>query len=305
MAASLLNFGYVIELGSFDRHALTVGVGNDYLNSKTDRIYVRYYQWVGIILVTLAFLFYLPALTWKLWEDGRMESICSDFGSPLISPNWNGIEAIRIVKYLRQKNHKIIHRMYAYRFLFCEILNFGVVLASIFGLDVIFSDFWTEYSKAVGAVLAMNSTVWLQQSSRIFPKMAKCNYNLYGPSGSVETRDTLCLLPLNIVNEKIFAFIWLWIIFIFTISAMNLIYKFILIINCHIRLKILQSQTYDRKFSDIRLITYNADFGQWFFLYQMSQNINPAIFNEIINELIKYDREFRYEEKDSGDEQTI
>lgn len=44
----------------------------------------------------------------------------------------------------------------------------------------------------------------------VFPKVAKCTFHKYGASGTVETHDGLCVLPLNIFNEKIYIFLWFW-----------------------------------------------------------------------------------------------
>ena len=49
----------------------------------------------------------------------------------------------------------------------------------------------------------------------IFPRMTKCTFHKFGVSGEVEKHDALCILPLNIVNEKIYIFIWFWYIFAF------------------------------------------------------------------------------------------
>ena len=38
---------------------------------------------------------------------------------------------------------------------------------------------------------------------QVFPQMGKCTFKLYGPSGSVEQRDVMCLLPTNVANEKV------------------------------------------------------------------------------------------------------
>jgi hypothetical protein len=46
--------------------------------------------------------------------------------------------------------------------------------------------------------------------ARIFPKVTKCTFNFYGPSGTLQSRDGLCALPLNILNDKIFVFLWFW-----------------------------------------------------------------------------------------------
>lgn len=45
---------------------------------------------------------------------------------------------------------------------------------------------------------------------RVFPKVAKCTFHMSGASGSLETHDGLCVLPLNIFNEKIYIFLWFW-----------------------------------------------------------------------------------------------
>ena len=50
----------------------------------------------------------------------------------------------------------------------------------------------------------------LDPISRIFPKVTKCTFHKYGPSGTVMKHDGLCVLPLNIINEKIYIFLWFW-----------------------------------------------------------------------------------------------
>ena len=42
----------------------------------------------------------------------------------------------------------------------------------------------------------------------IFPKMTKCTLEMYGPSGTIVNYDGLCVLPVNILNEKIFLLLW-------------------------------------------------------------------------------------------------
>merc|ERR1711884_112479 len=46
----------------------------------------------------------------------------------------------------------------------------------------------------------------------IFPKVAKCTFERFGPSGTIEVFDGLCVLPINIINEKIYIFLWFWFI---------------------------------------------------------------------------------------------
>ena len=37
----------------------------------------------------------------------------------------------------------------------------------------------------------------------VFPRMTKCTFHKFGTSGNIEKHDALCILPLNIVNEKV------------------------------------------------------------------------------------------------------
>ena len=60
--------------------------------------------------------------------------------------------------------------------------------------------------------------------ARVFPKVksfhrsavtpplqiTKCTFHKFGSSGSVQKFDGICVLPLNIINEKIYVFLWFW-----------------------------------------------------------------------------------------------
>ena len=53
--------------------------------------------------------------------------------------------------------------------------------------------------------------------ARVFPKMTKCTFHKYGASGTIEKHDSLCILPLNIINEKIYIFLFLWLMILVSI----------------------------------------------------------------------------------------
>jgi len=59
----------------------------------------------------------------------------------------------------------------------------------------------------------------------VFPRVTKCTFHKYGPSGSMQTHDALCVLALNILNEKIYIFLWFWFIILAIISGMALAYS--------------------------------------------------------------------------------
>lgn len=60
----------------------------------------------------------------------------------------------------------------------------------------------------------------------IFPRMTKCIFHKFGVSGEVETHDSICILPLNAVNEKIYVFLWFWFMILGVLSAAVLVYRY-------------------------------------------------------------------------------
>lgn len=59
----------------------------------------------------------------------------------------------------------------------------------------------------------------------VFPRVTKCTFHKFGPSGSIQTHDALCILALNILNEKIYIFLWFWFIILAIMSGMALAYS--------------------------------------------------------------------------------
>lgn len=66
---------------------------------------------------------------------------------------------------------------------------------------------------------ALNPEHRVDPMSILFPKMTKCIFRQFGPSGTLETIDSLCVLGMNIINEKIFLFLWFWYIILAGLSV--------------------------------------------------------------------------------------
>lgn len=59
----------------------------------------------------------------------------------------------------------------------------------------------------------------------VFPRVTKCIFHKYGASGSIQKHDAMCILPLNIVNEKTYIFIWFWYIILSVMLIALIIYR--------------------------------------------------------------------------------
>lgn len=155
-------------------------------------------------------------------------------------------------------------------------------------LNAIFNQFWIRYIPAVLALFNTDGELFSQLARDLFPKLAKCTYMNIGPSGSQEILDALCLLSFNILNEKIFAFLYVWFVMMLFISGCNLIYRSIILISSGLRLKMIHSLTMSSVPTtriNIKLILQGENIGDWFVLRLIGRNINPIIFEEILDEV--------------------
>lgn len=182
-------------------------------------------------------------------------------------------------------DYKDVHFCYVARYIFCEFLNFAVSVINMLALDVFLNGFWGKYMKALATVPQYDWKDWNSMSSRVFPKIAKCQLFKFGGSGSRSSYDGLCMLPLNILNEKIFALLWCWFMVICLLAGINLVYRFVMIFNPSFRLQLLHSRARFIPRSYIRNAISDFSFGDWFVLFKVSRNINPILFRELMQEL--------------------
>ena len=123
--------------------------------------------------------------------------------------------------------------------LFCELANLVIVVTSLTLTNIFLGgEFWKFGTAAV-------QWQWLEEEerldplSRVFPKMTKCDFHLYGPSGTLQNVDALCVLGVNVLNEKIFLVLWFWLLLLLLVSAGQVLLRFVLLLNPSRRVHIL------------------------------------------------------------------
>lgn len=90
-------------------------------------------------------------------------------------------------------------------------------------MSVVFNNFWIEFFPAISALIGRDLELFAKESSVLFPSQAKCDYFNFGSSGTIQRIDALCILPQNVVNEKIFVFLYFWIILLLILSFVHII----------------------------------------------------------------------------------
>ncbi|KAL1457331.1 hypothetical protein MTO96_043516 [Rhipicephalus appendiculatus] len=120
---------------------------------------------------------------------------------------------------------------------------------------------------------------------------AKCHFHKFGSSGNVETHDAVCVLPLNIVNEKIYVFLWFWFVLLAALTGALLIQRLLLASSRALRSRALHYRFHVVSAKDLRQVLDSGSLGDWFLLYLMGQNMEARTFAQVIAELADHLRE--------------
>ena len=95
-------------------------------------------------------------------------------------------------------------------------------------------------------------------------KVTKCTFHKFGRSGEIEKHDALCILPLNVVNEKIYIFLWFWFIILFLLTFLMLVYRVLSIFSPKLRAYAMYIQFRMVKRECINLIIKKTQMGELF-----------------------------------------
>lgn len=280
-----------------------------------------YYQWVGIVLFIQGLLFHLPYYLWKVWENGLIKAITGGLRVAVLSDKERDKKKDIVVEYIHDHLgcHKRYALKYFLCEFICLINLLAQLWATNkffdgqflrYGLEVmqyssssISSQFGMSQSSSTYSSLITNSTI-LQQSSTIlskqklknplpietvvdpmtyiFPRITKCTYYDFGSSGDIQKHDALCLLPLNIINEKIYIALWFWFVILAILTLLVILYRLLAILSESVRCKGLISRCKLSSERDIRIICRHCDVGDWFLFYMVAENLDPLIMREIV-----------------------
>lgn len=96
------------------------------------------------------------------------------------------------------------------------------VIAQIFLTDAFLGGEFSKFGTQVLHFHNMEPEDRVDPMSRVFPRMTKCIFYKYGGSGTIQRIDSLCVLSMNIINEKVYIFLWFWFILLAVITAISL-----------------------------------------------------------------------------------
>ena len=260
------------------------GIGNSHQDTK-NRVYHKYYQWVWFVLYLQALMFFVPRWIWKMTEEKKASTLVMDLGHPCLKEEIKKDKLGMLIKYFVARRGT--HKRYFYWYFICEILNVINVFGQMqlmhrflggkfwsFGLDILKTEFKDD-------PLALDVLI------ELFPRMTKCTFHHFGPSGDINREEATCLLSINNINEKIYVILWFWFLVLGIMSILAVIYRIAYILSPRLRIQVTKIRCPMARKSVLALTARKISFGDWFLLDRLAKNMDGFNFKELTESLME------------------
>lgn len=293
----------------------------DYTKKETE---IGYYQWVPMILLFQALLFKIPCILWRILTASagvnldKIVTLAAE--TQYISPEERERTIRHIVKYmdrwlenareyrsgcfirLRQTISKFCCIVCGKRYgnylvtiyMFIKLLYMTNAVGQLFILNEFLGTNYNAYGFEVMGKLSRGED--FEESPR-FPRVTMCDFSIR-QLRNVQQYSVQCVLPINLFNEKIFMFIWFWLVAVSVLSTANfLIWAYIMIFRQHrirymkkfLRINDCYKTELDKKMAVKFCEQYLRQDGI-FVLRLVGKNANDVLVSELIVQLWHYYR---------------
>ncbi|CAF1118293.1 unnamed protein product [Adineta ricciae] len=189
-----------------------------------ERAEIGYYQWVPFIFLLSAFFFYLPRMLWRsmntrsgidlqyLVSKQKVKTItCAieNYCEPNDDDDGFGNRCCRTLLCTSGKRlGNYLSTMYLIVKLFYLLNSFTqlIFIHVVLGLPGWFYGYDVWYS-----IFVRNSVL---TDSPYFPRITLCDLRIR-EVGNLHRYTVQCVLPINMLNEKLFSLVWFWLIYVF------------------------------------------------------------------------------------------
>lgn len=264
------------------------GVGPSNTQDATEGLQRHaYYQWVPFVLMFQMVIYYLPVYLWQMVDLGFFDAITLDLDK--VFPD-------RAAKRLKLATEYFVrslgtHGRYALSFLLCEGLAASLALGNLAFTNRFLGGKFFRYGLAAAKFVLQRAAEGDGPLDEVFPKVTKCTWHKFGASGSLQTYDALCVLPMNIMNEKTFIVLWFVQISTACVCVLVLSSRLVLVASPALRNGLLCFLTHSEKAKEPLLcILLECDFGDWFLLFHLRSHVV-----DFTTWLIEVDKEMKRE----------
>lgn len=255
-------------------------------------VYHKYYQWVVFVLFLQAAMFHVPRIIWKASEGGLMKMLVGKLTDPMtLIDKSDRQDQIQFIKKYFENTPKT-HGSYAMKFFLCEFLCLVNVIGQMYFTDRFLGYTFMTYGMDSFEMTYSDPETRSDPMNMVFPKVTKCTFHKYGPTGTITTHDGLCILALNIINEKIYVFLWFWFVAVAFMTTLAVIYRMFLILIPGLRVSVICARALHQvKKDQVKNVlscpthSWLDQIGDYWVVYLLSKNLNPVAMKELLVEL--------------------
>jgi hypothetical protein len=123
---------------------------------------------------------------------------------------------------------------------------------------------------------------------QVFPTVTSCQFPTGSLTGTVNIDHALCVLSLNIVNDKIFLFEWGWFLFLLVVAVISTCSRVLTLALPSLRVAMLRSTDISFSMEDdkvIKRVVARCKLGDWFLLTLVKKNLDDRQFTSWIKEV--------------------
>ncbi|OWF49230.1 innexin unc-9-like [Mizuhopecten yessoensis] len=278
---------------------------------------LTYYQWIPMILLTMALLFKLPRMVFKVFSAASgisLDRLCTlAKETQYANPEDREKKLSYIVKYLdqwmegvtqfragmcvrfRQRVGQVCCFLCGRHYgnylvtavMAVKLLYLGNAVGQLFLLNAFLGTSYNVYGFEVLTNLVSGDD-WTY--SPRFPRVTLCDFEIRQMT-NLQRWTVQCVLPINLFNEKIFIFMWFWIVLVAALSAFSFVINIYAVIfpqhrRSYLRKYLRLNDMYKKSELDKKVVrkfveSYLQQDGV-FVLRAVSNNANDVIASELI-----------------------
>jgi len=280
----------------FDHSGPSTGIAQPTATPDTS-----FYQWVPFFLILQASLFIIPMKIWKSAEGGLVASFGKDAKQIVIlkGDSENQCKGSIIKEDIARKYssyfHSILHHNTGYfiQFFLCEVLNLVVVVANIYLTDFFLQGRFMKYGTQAITYLSHDQYTRTEMPNplcTVFPTITSCDFHSVGTAAGEQKFNSICVMSLNIINEKVYLLLWFWLFGLAILTCLHLVLRLAVIGIPPLRVFMIIVKTRGFTQADLstcRNVLAHCYLGDWFVLYQLSKNSNIYFFRYLLRYLEK------------------
>eukprot|EP00088_Acartia_fossae_P018686 TRINITY_DN2079_c0_g1_i4.p1 TRINITY_DN2079_c0_g1~~TRINITY_DN2079_c0_g1_i4.p1 ORF type:complete len:412 (-),score=38.25 TRINITY_DN2079_c0_g1_i4:462-1664(-) len=237
-----------------------------------------YYQWVPFILFFQAVLFYIPYRAWKNIEGGKLTKLLEKVSKdPLTEVSLT--EQVQGLSNFLASNPRWFSG-YAWKMFLCEICILLSAVSQMYLLDTVFDNQFFGYGSEIMGV----EHFWEHYKiiEAMFPLVTSCEMKYISAEGTPNPDTGLCVLSINILNQKIFIGVWFILLAAIIFMLIKVVFNLALICAPSLRYLMLRSSTQTLSSNQLNRINISANYGFFQLLILIAQNVDSAQFDTLL-----------------------